>query len=75
MKIYKNDNGDIVVDGDGITTMEIPEDVEEVSEWLDERFRVNNSLITMGTPKDTTFIITGFIFKKHRTINRFTDVI
>jgi hypothetical protein len=59
MKIYKNEKGQIVVDGDGITTIEVPQNIRGaigVNEWLKSR-------LGFSKDKNGKYIITGFVFK------------
>lgn len=57
MKLYKNEKGQIVFDGDGITTIQMTENIKGVNgvnEWLKGR------LVADGF---NNFVVTGFCFK------------
>jgi len=47
MKIYKNKRGEIVFDGDGITTIKIPKSTQEksVSELIESRINIEEQVL------------------------------
>ena len=70
MKIYKNENDQLVIDGDGITTIKVPSNLKGligINEWLESRLtytgtRDENDPMAGKIMYNGKIIVTGFIF-------------